>query len=119
MLTEKTISLTGLRCICRIGIHPHERISDQAVLIDISLTQRPETTLNDRIEEVLDYDRLREAALKTVAEGPYDLLETLCLRIIERLKAYSAIQILRVSVYKPDIFDDCDKVGITYVYKAD
>ena len=62
----------------RLGIHPHEAVP-QRVRLSVRMTVAYRAAPSgDRIEEVLDYDFVREGILALAAGQGFALQETLC-----------------------------------------
>jgi 7,8-dihydroneopterin aldolase/epimerase/oxygenase len=97
-----------------IGIHDFERVAPQRVLINVDLYVPLETTTptSDRIDEVVDYDFVRHAVAERIARGRIALQETLADDLLARLLAHPGVRAARVSTEKPDVYPDCDAVGV-------
>ena len=77
-MAEFTTILDGLEVQMRLGIHPHEA-DPQRVRLSVRMTvayDRPPSA--DRIEEVLDYDFVRDGIHRLAAGQGFALQETLC-----------------------------------------
>ena len=112
---KRRIFLRDFEVVASIGIHEFERQNPQRVFIDVSLDIAEEDPLDsavDRIETVLDYDFLRGKIREITERRHFNLQETLCAEILlfclEPEKVISA----RVSTRKPDVYPDCDSVGV-------
>jgi len=110
----RRIFLRGLRVDAWIGIHGFEKQAPQRILLDIDLyvplaAGRPH---GDAIENVVDYDFVRAVVQERVARGPIALQETLCDDILERLLQQPGVVAARVSTRKPDVYPDCEAVGV-------
>ena len=58
-----TISLVDLEITCIIGIHPHERIHEQKLFLDINLeVDFKDSTIPDDINSTIDYTLIAELA---------------------------------------------------------
>jgi hypothetical protein len=68
--------------------------------------------LNDRIDEVVNYDFVRDEVTRIVTQGHIDLQETLCDTVLAAMLAHPQVVAARVSTRKPDVYDDCDAVGV-------
>ena len=102
LLTDcRRIFLRGLSRRVRIGIHDFERAAAQRILFDIDLyVPLVQTTPQcDRIDEVVDYDFVRSEV-------------TLCDAVLNALLAHPLVVAARVSTRKPDVYDDCEAVGV-------
>ena len=115
LLTDcRRIFLRGLsRRVC-IGIHDFERAAAQRILFDIDLyVPLVQTTPQcDRIDEVVDYDFVRSEVTRITERGHIDLQETLCDAVLAALLAHPLVVAARVSTRKPDVYDDCEAVGV-------
>ena len=115
LLTDcRRIFLRGLSRRVRIGIHDFERAAAQRILFDIDLyVPLIQTTPQcDRIDEVVDYDFVRNEVTQITERGHIDLQETLCDAVLNALLAHPLVVAARVSTRKPDVYDDCEAVGV-------
>ena len=110
----RTILLERLRVQASVGILEHELRARQQLLVSVvaELPQAPAMPAADEVEQVLDYRLLRAIALEEVGRGHVNMLETLAGRIAARVLGLDGVQQVRVRVDKPNIFPDCDAVGI-------
>jgi len=115
----RRLFLTGMEVNARIGIHDFEQTAPQRVVIDVDLYVSLEgsTPKDDRIDEVVDYDFIRAVIHERVARGHIGLQETLCDDILTRLLQHTGVLAARVSTRKPDVYPDCDAVGVE-VFRA-
>jgi dihydroneopterin aldolase len=97
-----------------IGIHDFERAAPQRLLINVDLyvPLASSTPARDAIDEVVDYDFIRLAIAERVARGPVQLQETLCDELLARMLAHPGVVAARVSTQKPDVYSDCEGVGV-------
>ena len=73
-----TTMLDDLTVQIRLGIHPHEA-EPQPVRVSVLMTvEYDRAPSGDRIEEVLDYDFVREGIQRLAAGTGFALQETLC-----------------------------------------
>ena len=115
LLTDcRRIFLRGLSRRVRIGIHDFERAAAQRILFDIDLyvPLHQNTPQCDRIDEVVDYDFVRNEVTQITERGHIDLQETLCDAVLAALLAHPLVVAARVSTRKPDVYDDCEAVGV-------
>ena len=61
---------------------------------------------------MVDYDFIRAVIHERVARGHIGLQETLCDDILTRLLAHPGVQAARLTTHKPDVYPDCDAVGV-------
>ena len=97
---------------CRIGVYEHEKKHPQRIVINIELELSTEVEpINARIDETLNYDLIYREIKKISSSQHFNLVETLTYRIFIYLKKLRKVSDLRISVSKPDIYQDCNKVG--------
>ena len=70
------------------------------------------TPTHDSLDEVVDYDFMRSTIAKRMAEGHVHLQETLCDDVIKAMLAHPKVRAARVSTEKPDVYPDCQSVGV-------
>ena len=101
-----TTRLDGLGVTMGLGIHPHEA-APQRVLVSVRLTVAyPAPVAEDRIEEVLDYDFVREGIRHLAATRRFALQETLCDAIAALCLADQRVEEVEVRTAKPDVYPD-------------
>ena len=113
------IFLRNFALSCSIGIHPPERAAPQRVLVNVDLFVRPGTGRTDRIDGVLDYDFLRDEIARLAGSRHYELQETLAQAIADACLAKAGVLAARVSTEKPDVYPDCDAVGVEIFVAGD
>lgn len=98
----------------RIGIHDFEQHGPQRLRINVELfvPLAASTPQADRIDEVVDYDFIREVIARRVAQGHIGLQETLADDLLRTLLAHPQVRAARVSTEKPDVYPDCAAVGV-------
>lgn len=104
-----------------IGVHEFEKKGEQRVLINIDLfiPLALSTPCEDHFYEVVDYDFVRETIAKRVAQGHIYLQETLCDDIATSMLAHPKVKAVRVSTAKPDVYPDCECVGVEVIHIKD
>ena len=97
-----------------IGVHDFEKTGEQRVKINVDLfvPLALSTPRSDSLAEVLDYDFIRRAVMARVAEGHVHLQETLADDVLARMLAHPMVRAARVTTEKPDVYPDCDAVGV-------
>ncbi|MCB9833916.1 MAG: dihydroneopterin aldolase [Planctomycetes bacterium] len=98
-----TILLEGLEVNCIIGIHPHERVEPQSILVDCEMDHDlAQAAATDDIAATIDYSAVAGLLRDLAVEGRYQLIETYveeaAARIIER---FGALRVM-LKVMKPD-----------------
>ena len=112
---SRRIFLRDYEVVASIGIHEFERQNPQRIIIDVALEIAEGASPGngqDRIETVLDYDFLRERIRSMVGDRHFNLQETLCAEILEMCLTPDEVLGARVSTRKPDVYPDCDSVGV-------
>ena len=97
-----------------IGVHDFEKKGEQRVLINVDLyvPLAMSTPTADKLAEVLDYDFIRRSISEYVAQGHIHLQETLADELLRLMLAHPHVRAARVSTEKPDVYPDCDAVGV-------
>ncbi|MBK7614746.1 MAG: dihydroneopterin aldolase [Vitreoscilla sp.] len=97
-----------------IGVHEFEKQGEQRVLINVELfvPLGLSTPQADELHEVLDYDFMRRSIAERVSLGHIHLQETLCDDVLALMLAHPKVRAARVSTEKPDVYPDCDAVGV-------
>lgn len=110
----RRLFLRGLQVQASIGIHGFEREAPQRMRFDIDLyvLLHTSTPQRDAIEEVVDYDFVRQVVHRAVGQGHIGLQETLGDAILDALLAHPGVVAARVATSKPDVYPDCEAVGV-------
>lgn len=97
-----------------IGVHEFEKRGEQRVLINVDLyvPLSMSTPRADALHEVLDYDFIRRSIGERVSHGHVHLQETLADDVLALMLAHPMVRAARVSTEKPDVYPDCDAVGV-------
>jgi 7,8-dihydroneopterin aldolase/epimerase/oxygenase len=97
-----------------IGVHDFEKKGEQRVRINVDLyvPMALSTPQHDQLDEVVDYDFIRREIMARVAQGHVHLQETLADDVLQRLLAHPKVRAARVATEKPDVYPDCDAVGV-------
>ena len=97
-----------------IGVHDFEKKGEQRVLINVDLyvPLADSTPTHDTLDEVVDYDFIRRTIASRVGQGHIHLQETLCDDIAKMMLAHPEVRAVRVSTEKPDVYPDCEAVGV-------
>ncbi len=97
-----------------IGVHDFEKKGEQRVLINVDLYIQLalSTPRDDKLDEVVDYDFIRRTIMARVAHGHIHLQETLADDVLALMLAHPRVRAALVSTAKPDVYPDCDAVGV-------
>jgi 7,8-dihydroneopterin aldolase/epimerase/oxygenase len=114
LLSEcRRLFLRGFEVMVHIGIHEFEKRDAQRVRFDIDLyvPLSVSTPRSDALEEVVDYDFIRQSILRRVEGEHIHLQETLCDDLLACMLAHPHVRAARVSTAKTDVYPDCAAVG--------
>ena len=97
-----------------IGVYDREHTGAQRLIVnvDVFVALSASTPRHDRVEEVVDYDFVRETIRHRLARGHVNLQETLVDDLAGALLAHPGVVAVRVCSEKPDVYDDVGGVGI-------
>ncbi|MCO5066193.1 MAG: dihydroneopterin aldolase [Rhizobiaceae bacterium] len=112
MRLRKTILLRDLELNLSIGVHEHEKIRPQRLLVSVEATLDAAQAEGDDLAGTLDYDRIRDFAKLLELSGHIELQETIARRILDFVLSNPGVVRAVVQTAKPDIFDDCAFVGV-------
>lgn len=116
-MAEFTILLENLEVQMHLGIHPHE-IPPQRVRVSVWMTVAyPAALAADAIDQVLDYDFVRDGVHAMAAAGGFELQETLCEAIAALCLGDPRVREVRVRSQKPDVYPDA-AIGCEIVRRA-
>jgi dihydroneopterin aldolase len=115
-------ALTGCRrlflrnheVLVRIGVHDFEHQAPQRILfnVDLWVPLALSTPSADQLDEVVDYDFIRHTIAQRVARGHIQLQETLADELLRAMLAHPKVRAARVATEKPDVYPDCEAVGV-------
>ena len=110
----RRLFLRNFQVMINIGVHDFEKRGEQRVLFNVELyvPLADSTPIEDELHEVLDYDFIRNTIEQRVAQGHTHLQETLCDEISRTLLAHPKVRAVQLSTQKPDVYPDCDAVGV-------
>lgn len=110
----RRLFLRNYEVLINIGVHEFEKKGEQRILInaDIFIPLAESTPKADQLHEVVDYDFIRSTIARRMALGHIHLQETLCDDVAQAMLAHPKVRAVRVSTEKPDVYPDCDSVGV-------
>ena len=103
----RALFVRDLVVAARIGVHHQEQGRTQNLRVNLCAYLRPPYDWNDRLEDVLDYDRLRQGILDLIAAGHINLLETLGERIVQMCFGHPQVQGVHLQIAKLEAHRDC------------
>jgi dihydroneopterin aldolase len=110
----RRLFLRNYEVMINIGVHDFEKKGEQRVLVNVDLyiPLAVSTPRDDQLGEVVDYDFMRETIARRMAQGHVHLQETLCDDVARSMLAHPSVRAVRVSTMKPDVYPDCEGVGV-------
>lgn len=114
-LTEcRRLFLRNFEVPIKIGVDDSEKKAAQRMLVnvDVYIPLEWSTPKSDDISEVVDYNFMRDALVMRTMSGHIQLQETLCDDVARILLSHPKVVAVRVSTEKPDIYADCESVGV-------
>lgn len=110
----RRLFLRNYEVMINIGVHDFEKKGEQRVIINVDLyiPLALSTPSADHLDEVVDYDFIRETIAQRMAQGHVHLQETLCDDVTKSMLAHPRVRAVRVSTMKPDVYPDCEGVGV-------
>ena len=110
----RRLFLRNYEVMINIGVHDFEKKGEQRVLINVELyiPLAQSTPQHDELDEVVDYDFMRETVAKRMAQGHVHLQETLVDDLVGALLAHPRVRAVALSTMKPDVYPDCEGVGV-------
>jgi dihydroneopterin aldolase len=80
--------------------------------VDLYVPLATSTPTRDRLDEVVDYDFIRATIHQRIARGHIELQETLADDLLRALLSHPGVRAARVATEKPDVYPDCEAVGV-------
>jgi dihydroneopterin aldolase len=110
----RRLFLRDYEVFINIGVHDFEKRGEQRVVINVDLfvPLALSTPVEDKLREVVDYDFMRATIARRVEQGHIHLQETLCDDLVRIMLEHPQVRAVRVSTEKPDVYPDCDAVGV-------
>ena len=110
----RRLFLRDYEVFINIGVHAFEKTKEQRVLINVDLyvPLALSTPKADELDEVVDYDFMRRSITERVSGGHIQLQETLVDDLLALMLAHPKVRVARVSTAKPDVYPDCEAVGV-------
>ena len=98
----------------KIGVDENEKLGAQRMFVnvDVYIPLSLSTPSHDDLTEVVDYNFMRDALVMRTMGGHIQLQETLCDDVARILLSHPKVYAVRVSTEKPDVYADCESVGV-------
>lgn len=111
--------LEDLEVLVDIGIHDFEINKPQRLQISVSVSLDPtQIDVADEIGATFDYDFIRSEIKDLVGSRRFNLQETLCRLILEKITIEESVVGATVTTKKIDVYPDCAGVGVQMTYTA-
>jgi dihydroneopterin aldolase len=110
----RRLFLRNYEVLINIGVYEFEKKGEQRLLINVDLyiPLAVSTPTRDQLDEVVDYDFIRDTIIGLMARGHVHLQESLCDDIVRAMLEHPRVRAARVSTMKPDVYPDCEGVGV-------
>ena len=117
---QYTIIITDLSLNMEIGVYQQEHGIKQEVLVNVEAQiSLPHSTIDDDIDNVLNYATIKEKIEDIAFKGHIHLVESFALRILDACMQDNRIKNMTVRVEKTEIFDNAEKVGVEFSRSQD
>ena len=110
----RSIYVRNLRLNVKIGVYDHEKFGAQPMVFNVVAYVKRENAspTHDGMDEVVDYDFIRNSVVDFVHAEHVQLQETLCDKIAQQILTKKAIVGVYIASAKTDIYRDCDAIGV-------
>lgn len=117
-MPEFEIKISGLKLYAHHGVLEFEKQLGQEFLIDAEVLVT--AGVKDKLEESVSYADLAELLVSDAKSNPVDLIETLALRLQQKLIAFSPlIRFAKVTVHKPGAPMDYEFADVSVSYQGE
>jgi dihydroneopterin aldolase len=106
------VFIRNLQVQAQIGVYRHERGAKQPVRINVDLAVEDRASIEDRLEQVVDYATITAKIHAIVDAGHINLAETLAERIAGACFDDTRVKTARVRVEKLDALSDAESAGV-------
>jgi len=114
-LTPKSrrIFFDELELLVDIGFHDFEIGVRQRLLVSIDIwIDAAAFASDDAVTSAWNYDTVRSEVVRIAQTRRYNLQETIVRAIYQAIAVRAGVVALRVSSRKPDVYSDCQAVGV-------
>jgi dihydroneopterin aldolase len=109
----RRIFLNGYDVPVDIGFHDFEIGTPQRLIVTVEVLVDAESfAATDSVSAAWNYDFLRSEIKRLAASRRFNLQETFVREIYDRVAARAGVIGVRVSACKPDVYPDCEGVGV-------
>lgn len=112
MKVSQTVIVRNLAIPISIGMHEHEKLAPQRLLVSVEAEIEPVDANDDDLAATLDYDLLCDF-IRSLSSRPHTgLQETVARQVLDFALGLPRVREVMVETRKPDVFTDCDYVGV-------
>ncbi len=117
-MDQGEIFIEGIRVYAHHGVFPEEKKKGQDFLIDIRLEADLEkASLSDSIDDTVDYAAVARSVAEVATSHSFNLLESLCRAIADRILSDEKVFSVEVTVRKPDAYLGVEASGAGVVLR--
>ena len=113
---QRLVFIRGLEIWARLGVHAHEKRAPQRIVVGVELVVEdpwaPDGVGPDDLRRVVDYETLVHLARAHVNLPHVFLVETLAERLATAALVDPRVIRVRVSIEKPEAFEDVAAIGV-------
>jgi dihydroneopterin aldolase len=108
------VLIKDLKVETQVGLHKWEQHPERPtrLILNVEMFARLDKKPNHERANIVDYDYVRNAVKKWPNRPHTPLLETLAEEVIGLCFENPRVEACRVSLVKPDIFNEADAVGV-------
>lgn len=112
MNVARTVIVRNLAVPLSIGIHAHERLAPQRVLVSVEARLADAADGQAAGPDTLDYDLICDFIRSLGGLGHIELQETVAEMVLKFTLGLPGVASAIVETRKPDAFEDCEYVGV-------
>ena len=108
-IRKRKIFINHLELMASIGVYEEEKKNKQKIIINLEILMTNETQPKyDKLQDTQDYSQFRKTTKDIVDSQHFQLLEILTNKIHSSINENKFVVGSRVTISKPNIFDDCE-----------
>ena len=106
------VFIRNLEVLAQIGVHGHEKGKMQPVRINVDLAVEDAATIEDRLDQVVDYGAITRKIRGLIGKGHVNLAETMAERIAALCFEDARVKTARVRVEKLHALPGAESAGV-------
>lgn len=96
------IRISNVRADCVVGIYEFERVKTQPLIVSVEMhVDVKKAVASEKIEDTVDYAKVRDVIVKTIVDGKFQLIETAADHVARAILV-PPVERVRVCVEKPE-----------------